>query len=290
MLSIKYFEKSIFAICVFWQARCTEECGNDLACSLADATEVEDATNLMQVRQSLSLGSNRSATMEDVKQQSVAHSRDGKYCKKSSLRINQFNYYCSYHVSDQDGMGTDGITAHANNEKLHIQGVLSLKGRCTTLLTHAIQLFEKDLETMGVLRIGRMTLDFAPDKANKACSCYTKAAQDLGFRKLTFDEAGLAHEAKGLHHSSKRWTNGFPLDCFAFPLGAAESSGFRTRWDFSDRTDADLKNMLNVGPADLRSGREKIMDHAQFVVGGEPSEDPSQLPAPRLNADAVTPR
>merc|ERR1719231_107897 len=103
-----------------------------------------------------------------------------------------------------------------------------------------------------------MTLDFSPDKANKACACYTHAASDLGFRKLTFDEAGQHPDVKRLQHSNKRWTNGFPLDCFAFPLGAAESSGFRTAWSFTDRTDADQKDTLAMGitAKDLRSGRE----------------------------------
>jgi hypothetical protein len=143
------------------------------------------------------------------------------------------------------------------------------------LLTHAVQLFEKDLADMGVMRLPELTLDFAPDKANKACLCYTHAAQDLGFRKLSFEESGQSEDARRLQHSNKRTTNGFPLDCFAYPLGAAESSGVRTKWSFTDRLDSDVKNVLNIQPKDLRSGTEKILDHAQFVIGGEPSEDPN---------------
>lgn len=246
----------------------------DDSCS-PNGTALADATSLMQVRQTLSLGNNRS--------------REGQYCRRSSLRINQYTFYCSFHLSDEDGMGTDGVTAHANAEKIHIQGVLSLKGQCTRLITHAIQLFEKDLLGLGVVRVGKITLDFAPDKANIGCRCYTHAAQDLGFRKLIFDEGGQPENTRKLQHSNKRVTNGFPLDCFAFPLGSAESTGFRTKWTFTDRSDADLKSTMHIGRKDLRSGREKILDHAQFVVGGEPSEDPGQLPQPRGNSGLVVP-
>jgi len=239
--------------------------------------DIEDATNLLQVQQSFSIGSNRTQ-VEHLKAAAPQAMPAGSYCRRSSLRVNTYTHYCSFHVSDKDGMGTDGVTAHANMQRIHIQGVLSLKGQCTLLISHAIQLFEKDLEGFGIVRPGTMTLDFSPDKSNKACNCYTHAAQDLGFRRLAFAEPGQPDHARKLQHSSKRHTNGFPLDCFAFPLGAAESSGLRTLWTFTDRLDRDAKNALQVDARELRSGKEKILDHAQFVIGGEPSEEPGQNP------------
>jgi len=235
-------------------------CG-DPTCANSNEPLLNDATSLIQLKGALNLGGNRSSM------------KDGTYCRRSSLRMRQYKYYCDFHLSDSDGMGTDGVTVHANEEKMHIAGVLSLKGQCTTLLTHSIQLFDKDLVEFGIRRVGKMTLEFAPDKANLACKCYTKAAQNLGFRKLTFDESGQAEGARRFQHSTRRKTNGFPLDCFAFPLGSSDSSGLRTIWTFTDRLDGDIQDTLNLNVKDIRAGREKIMDHAQYVVGGEPTED-----------------
>lgn len=296
MMSVKKICAVTALLC---PALCAVDSGVDSTCSQG-RPGLADATNLLQVKQDVNFGADRSKEPVTLVQTGKSHDghlfrpavepvqEEGKYCRKSSLRINQYSFYCAFHLSDEDGMGTDGVTAHANAEKLHIQGVLSLKGKCTLLVTHAVQLFEKDLLAMGVTRLGKMTVDFAPDKANTGCSCYTHAFQDLGFRKLTFDESGQDEAAKNMQHSSRRKTNGFPLDCFSFPLGNAESSGLRTKWTFTDRMDADVKSTLHITPRELRSGREKILDHAQFVVGGEPSEDPGQIPRPRDTSGVVT--
>jgi hypothetical protein len=162
------------------------------------------------------------------------------------------------------------------------------------LLAHSIQLFEKNLEEMGILRVGKVTLDFAPNKASTACQCYTRAAQKLGFRKLVIDESGLDMRVVNLLHSDKRRTNGFPIDCYKFPLGAAADSGLRvpsgTVWTFSDRLDYDSPEASNYRDEDIRGGRDKVMDHAAYVVGGEPSDDPGQLPFPRRDAGIVSAR
>jgi len=237
-------------------------CG-DHTCVTSSEPNLDDATSLMQLKGTVNHASNRS----------IVGSKDGTYCRRSSLRMRQYKYYCDFHLSDSDGMGTDGVTVHANEDKIHLAGILSLRGACTQLLTHSIQLFDRDLVEFGIRRTGTMTLEFAPDKANIACKCYTRAAQNLGFRKLTFQETGQEDRAKNLQHSTRRQTNGFPLDCFKFPLGASDSSGLRTLWTFSDRLDSDPENFLGLTANQMKGGREKVMDHAQYVVGGEPTED-----------------
>lgn len=244
------------------------DCG-DHTCSTSREADVDDATSLLQVKSAVDITSNRSNMQV----------KDGTHCRRSSLRMRKFKYYCDFHLSDKDGMGTDGVTVHANEDTIHLAGILSLKGQCTTLLTHSIQLFDKDLVEFGIQRVGKLTLEFGPDKANLACKCYTAAAQKLGFRRLSFDESGQDAGAKRHQHSTRRKTNGFPLDCFKFPLGSSDSSGLRTLWTFSDRLDGDVENTLNLNVQDIRAGREKIMDHAQFVTGGEPTEDLQTDPA-----------
>lgn len=258
-------------------AVCAINCGGDSTC---EAEPSQDVTSLVQVKQSLTLGGRDES----------GDAEEGT-CRKSALRINQYTHYCQFHVKDQDGMGTDGISAHANSDRLHIQGVLSLKGQCPLLISHAIQLFEKDLVNEGILRVGKITLDFAPDKASIACNCYTRAAYNLGFRKLVIDESGQDASVRKLEHNDHgRRTNGFPIDCYAFPLGAAESGGLRALWTFSDRLDYDIKDTSYVMNKHLKGGRDKVMDHAQYVVGPAATDDPGQLPVPRSNSGMVTAR